>query len=149
MSRTIIHREIATIDHPLPNVWSLVSSFGAIKAWVPAIDGCTISGQSIGAIRTVSMLGSIFNERLEVLDHELHIVSYRILEPIGFPVFGMYGTISVKESGERKTEITWTCDAEKVEEEGVDVLKELMVKFIPSSISGLVVALQRPAVPLM
>ena len=149
MTRTLIHREEDTISLPVDNVWAVVSAFGAIKTWIPTIERCKVEGQGIGAVRTVEFGGTSMQEKLEQLDPQTHTISYRFVDPTGMPLEGGYGTISLKAVNDDTTSITWVADAEKVSDEGKQILTGMLSTFIQKSIRGLKDALLREAVPLM
>lgn len=142
MSRTVIHIEKAELDHPVEHVWSLVSSFGAIKAWMPAVKWCMTDGHNVGSVRTVCSLAGEAKEKLEVLDDESHTISYRVLDPIALPMTGSRGTWKLERcsgSGEDKerTNLTWIADAETVDPEGLATLQLLCEGFMKNCLSGL------------
>jgi uncharacterized protein YndB with AHSA1/START domain len=149
MTRTLIHREEDTINLPVDNVWAVVSAFGAIKTWMPTIERCRVEGEGIGAVRTVEFGGNSMQEKLEKLDSQNHTISYQFVEPTGMPLEGGYGTISLKAVNDGTTSITWVADAEKVNDEGKQLLAGMLSTFIQKSIVGLKGALLREAVPLM
>ncbi|CAM6004987.1 unnamed protein product [Sphagnum balticum] len=145
--RSIVHQETDVIQHPLENVWALVSSFGAIKAWMPFIDSCSIDGVGIGAIRTIQVSGDTMKERLEVVNPDTFTISYRLLEPTGLPISGGYGTIRLDSKGEKTTQITWVIDAEEIASASKQIVVEKFKPLILSSIDGLKEVLGRQAKP--
>jgi len=147
MARTLLHQEVDTIPSPIGQVWAILQGFGAIKGWMPTIDSCDVEGEGIGAIRTVLLGGQTFKERLEIYDPEKHTVSYRLLEAAGLPMEGGYGTVTLEPNGD-STKITWSADAEKVDEEGVQLIGGIFGPFIKSCIGGLKDVLARPGKPM-
>lgn len=137
MGRREIHVEERIIDAPLEQVWSLASSFGALKAWMPSIKWGTIEGDGVGAVRTLMTIAGVAKERLEILDQKNHVISYRILDPIALPAKGGYGTWKLESLGEEKTKVTWTADAEEVDDEGVAFIKPLYQGFMSDSLAAL------------
>ena len=148
MSRTLICKESDTIDSTVEEVWSILSAFGSIKAWMPTIDSCTTDGIQVGAIRTVYSGGNALKEQLQVWDPKTHTVSYRMLDPTGMPAKGAFGTVSLEAKGEKSTGITWVADAEEVDEESAKVMGGVFTPFIKKSIGGLKSTLAREAEPL-
>lgn len=142
MSRTVIHIETVIFDHPVEHVWSLASSFGAIKSWMPSIKWCTAEGQTVGSVRTLMSLAGIAKEKLEVLDNQAHVISYRILDPVALPMKGGFGTWKLESSGEDKTKVTWIADAEEIDAQGVATIKPIYEVFMKESIDGLKKALE-------
>lgn len=141
MGRKEIHVEGKIVDIPIEQVWSLASSFGSLKAWMPSIKWSTLEGDGVGAVRTLMSMAGVAKERLEILDQKNHVISYRILDPIPLPAKGGYGTWRLESLGEEKTKITWTADAEEVDDEGVAFIKPLYQGFMQDSLAGLEKAL--------
>ncbi|KAH4192987.1 hypothetical protein HBI25_208690 [Parastagonospora nodorum] len=72
---------VETIEQPVEVVWALVSAFGAIKAWIPAIATCIVlkdrpQPPSYGAVRLANASGSELEEILEIWDAKNHFISY-------------------------------------------------------------------------
>ena len=141
MARREIHIEEEIVNIPIEQVWSLASSFGAVKAWMPSIKWASIEGDGVGAVRTLMSMAGVAKERLEIFDHKNHVISYRILDPIPLPAKGGYGTWRLESLGEEKTKITWIADAEEVDDDGVAFIKPLYQGFMKESLAGLVKAL--------
>lgn len=143
MARRVINTESVTINLPVEQVWSLASSFGGIKAWMPSIKWLTIEGEGMGAVRTVMSLAGIAHEKLEVLDNKNHYISYRILDPIPLPVKGGFGSWKLESIGEEKekTKVTWVADAEEIDDEGVAFIKPIYAGFMKESLAGFCKAL--------
>ncbi len=144
-ARTVIHKEVATLNHHIEAVWGIISGFGGIKTWMPAIESCLLEGDGIGAVRTVSFKGTSIKERLEIYDPKTHIISYRLLDPTGFPMRGGFGTISLKAIGDGMTELTWISDAEEVDAEGIATIEPVLGPFMRENISTIQSHLDRPA----
>lgn len=137
----MIHEEKATWDLPLEAVWSLVSSFGAIQAWMPSITYCAVDGYGIGATRTVVGLAGEVKETLEVLDDKEHILSYRIQDPVPLPVKGGFGWWKLEKKGEKRTQVTWRAEAEDIKPEAVPVVLKIYEPFMKECLVGLEKAL--------
>ena len=73
-----------TIGAPIEAVWSVVSSFGWIKLWMPRLVSCHILEDkpqplAIGAVRRVALRGgATIDEHLEIWDPANHFISYRL-----------------------------------------------------------------------
>ncbi|KAJ3533407.1 hypothetical protein NM208_g8001 [Fusarium decemcellulare] len=143
MARTLVHQEVQSLHYEVQKVWSIVSKFGAIHTWAPSVSNCVVKGEGLGSVRTVTESGITFDERLEVLDPESHTISYRILDPTAFPMTGFHGTIHLEQNAGDETVLTWTADAESIDQQGLQVISPVMSAFIKKSISGLNETLQR------
>lgn len=141
MSRTLINDETTVFDHPIEHVWTLVSNFGAIKAWMPYIRWCQSDGTTIGSVRTILSFTGEVRERLEILDHDKHILSYRMLGSPGLPMQGMFGTWKMEESGSPQTLVTWIADAEEIDEKHIPLIKTLLHGTMIDAFNGLKKAL--------
>ncbi|XP_010262194.1 PREDICTED: abscisic acid receptor PYL2-like [Nelumbo nucifera] len=72
------------IDAPLGMVWPLVRSFDSPQRYKHFIKSCKMKGDGgVGSIREVSVISglpaSTSIERLEILDEEKHILSFRVV----------------------------------------------------------------------
>ncbi|EXJ63304.1 uncharacterized protein A1O5_11625 [Cladophialophora psammophila CBS 110553] len=141
MARTVIRIEEDILDHPVEQVWSLVSSFGAIQAWMRSIKWCTISGQGVGTVRTVMSMAGVQEEILEVLDNDAHCISYRIKDNPFLPMKGGFGNWKLESIGGGKTKVTWIADAEEINTDGVAAIAPIYEGFMKESIAGLKKAL--------
>ncbi|XP_022984458.1 abscisic acid receptor PYL8-like isoform X1 [Cucurbita maxima] len=75
---------IKHIKAPLPLVWSLVRRFDQPQKYKPFISWCVVQGNlEIGSIREVDVKSGLpattSTERLELLDDDKHILSFRIV----------------------------------------------------------------------
>lgn len=136
MGRTIVHQEKEDLNHDVEKVWRIVSDFSGVAAWIPTVSDCVVKGEGVGAVRTVTQAGTRFDEALEILNTDKHLISYRILDPTPFPMQGAFGTIQVEQKDAQQCRITWTADAESVDEQGMLVVQSAMKAFIKSSIGG-------------
>lgn len=141
MGRREIHTVQEIINVPIEQVWSLASSFGAIKAWMPSIKSVTIEGNGVGAVRTVGSMAGLVQEKLEVLDPSNHVISYRIVDPTPLPAKGGFGTWKLESIGENKTKVTWIADAEEIDDAGIAFIKPIYEGFMADSLAGFVKAL--------
>lgn len=141
MGRTVIRTEEDVFDLPVEHVWSLLASFGAIKAWMPSIKWCEISGHGIGSTRTVMSMAGVAEEKLEVLDDETHSISYHIKDIPALPIKGGYGSWKLESLAENKTKVTWHAEAEEISPEAVAQIAPMYEGFMKESIAGLKKAL--------
>lgn len=74
------------IQAPVETVWSFVRRFGEPQVYKRLIQGCDIieGDGGVGSVRELHMVSSIpatsSKERLEILNEEEHIISFRVLE---------------------------------------------------------------------
>jgi hypothetical protein len=99
------------LDHPLAAVWAWVGDFGGVDAWIDGVTECRVTGEGIGAVRTVTRNGSRVRERLDHLDPEAHEIAYRILDPHPLPAGDVHGLIALVPQGEAGTRIVWRSEA--------------------------------------
>ncbi|KAH6973513.1 hypothetical protein BKA56DRAFT_690644 [Ilyonectria sp. MPI-CAGE-AT-0026] len=143
MARTLVHQEVKTLNHGVDKVWFIISDFSGVTTWAPTVSECTVEGEGLGAVRTLSESGVSFQEKLEVLDQTSHTISYRIVDPTPFPMTGFYGTLHLEPEASGKTILTWTAEAESIDDEGLKVVAPVMNGFINTSIAGLCAALDK------
>lgn len=142
MARTVIHTETDTFDHPIDHVWSLLTSFGAIQAWMPSIKWCTINGRGIGSTRTQMSMVGVTQEVLDVLDDANYAYGYHIVDVPGLPVKGGYGRWKLSSLEENKTKVSWYAEAEEVTAEAISQTEPMYEAFMKESLAGLKRALQ-------
>jgi len=92
-------------------VWELLRDFGGIQRFSTGIESCTVEGEGVGAVRTITMPGGVaIQERLEAFDDAARSLSYAIVAgPI--PVENYLATIHVSEDGDGCA-IAWESDFE-------------------------------------
>lgn len=108
-----------TIARPVAEVWSLHSSFGAIKAWMPGIDYCYVKedgpqSPAYGATREMGLGPLVVYETLEIWDVKEHILSLRVHDVEGWPVKGIRGSHKLNVISKNETEFIWRADAAEV-----------------------------------
>ena len=58
-----------TIHVPADAIWQVISDFGAACQYITMVVNCTVEGEGVGALRTLTSAdGSVIVERLETLD---------------------------------------------------------------------------------
>ncbi|KAM5366786.1 hypothetical protein ACJZ2D_010326 [Fusarium nematophilum] len=143
MARALIHKEVQSLSYDIKKIWSIISNFGAANTWASSVSQCVVKGEGPGSVRTVTVSGNTFDERLEVLDPESHTISYRMLDPTPFPMTGFYGTMQLEQGATGGTLLTWTADAESIDQQGLEVFSRVMSAFMKRSISSLEEALRK------
>ncbi|XP_057477361.1 abscisic acid receptor PYL2-like [Actinidia eriantha] len=84
MSNTCTSLITQRIDAPIEAVWPLVRQFDTPQRYKHFIKSCIMSGDGgVGSIREVTVVSglpaSTSTERLEILDDERHILSFRVV----------------------------------------------------------------------
>ena len=103
-------RVSVVLDHPIDQVWAVAGRFGGLEAWADGVSACSVEGDGVGAVRTVTR-GRVVREQLETLDPGLHEISYRILAPHALPAEDVIGAIALTALSPEKTEIVWRSAA--------------------------------------
>lgn len=92
-------------------VWEIFRDFGGAKRITPQIERCTLEGEGVGAVRTITMPGGIqIQERLEALDDAGRTLRYAIVSGPA-PFRDYLATVRVNEDGDGCT-IDWSSDFE-------------------------------------
>jgi ligand-binding SRPBCC domain-containing protein len=81
-------------------VWDLFRDFGGVQRYSPQIEGCSLEGEGIGAVRTLTMPGGLeLQERLEAFDDAARCLQYSIISgPLPFEDY--LSTVEVREDGD-------------------------------------------------
>lgn len=104
-----------TINTSANKVWELVSDFGGLDNFVEAVTKCSIDGQGVGAVRTLTLQdGGVVKEKLESRNDEKRVLKYSIVES-PMPIKNYKGRMEVNRLSETTSEFTWssTFDAEE------------------------------------
>ncbi|HEX2485339.1 MAG TPA: SRPBCC family protein [Myxococcota bacterium] len=89
-------------------VWDLVRDFGGLQRWAAGIESVTLSGEGVGAVRTLGMPGGlVLQERLEGIDERARTLSYAIVGTHPLPFDGYLATIRLAEDGDG-TQVEWS-----------------------------------------
>jgi uncharacterized protein YndB with AHSA1/START domain len=99
------------IDHPIAEVWAVAGEFGGVETWIDGVTACTVEGEGIGAVRTVTRNGNSVREQLDRHDSDAHEISYLILDPHPMPAANVRGTITLAAAEEGRTRILWRSHA--------------------------------------
>ncbi|KAF5642272.1 bet V I allergen [Fusarium tjaetaba] len=144
MSRALIYTLKRELDHDIEEVWSIISKFDQVAAWSPVVAQCTTKGEGIGSVRyAVTDSGVEFNEKLEILDHESHIISYSFEEPVPLQVTGLSGTQHLEAIEPGKTRLTWIAEADSLDEEVKAEFTQLTQDLVKASVAGLAEVLEK------
>jgi carbon monoxide dehydrogenase subunit G len=96
-SVTVADRIAASTDR----VWALVRDFGGLQRWAAGIESVSVSGEGVGAVRTLSMAGGLtLQERLEAIDERTRTLSYAIVGSHPLPFDDYLATIRLAEDGD-------------------------------------------------
>jgi hypothetical protein len=120
----IVAKVVDTVAAPIGEVWSIISGFGGIKLWMPAVESCSLEGYGVGAVRLVKVNQGFVSERLEEVDPTQHRVVYRVLEPSPLPMKDAVGSIQLTALGPKSTRLEWVARAASL-----DVPKEQIEAF--------------------
>jgi hypothetical protein len=124
------------VDHPLDRVWAVVGAFGGLEKWADGVTACTVEGEGIGAVRTVTRNGATVRERLDGFDPGAHELTYLILPPHPLPGEDVRGTVSLSAVAADRTEIRWRSQARDLRVPP-DALGARIEQFYAASIEGL------------
>jgi len=94
---------------PAEKVWSLFRDFGGISKWAGAmVKSCTVEGEGIGAVRTLSLAqGNPIRERLVQFDDADRSFSYAIIGTSDLPVDDYVGSVKIRAEGVSRATIDW------------------------------------------
>lgn len=97
-----------TIHAPVDAIWQVISNFGAGNQHLPGVVACTVTGDGIGALRTLTSAdGSTIVERLAALDATALRLSYALLTDT--PFADCLTTLALRDRGPYLTELTWAA----------------------------------------
>ena len=108
--RTEYARVTVMLNHPIDKVWAVAGRFDGLEAWVDGVSACSVTGEGVGAVRTITR-GGIVREQLETLDPGRHEISYRVLAPHSLPADDVRGEITLRALGPAMTAFVWRSDA--------------------------------------
>jgi hypothetical protein len=100
-STIVIHASADTI-------WQVISDFGAACQYLVMVVNCTVEGEGVGALRTLTSAdGTTIVERLETLDEAAHQLSYALLTDT--PFRNCLTTMAVRDLGRNQAELAWSA----------------------------------------
>lgn len=93
---------------PANDIWAVVSDFGSIGRYIPAVAECQVQGDGIGARRTLSLQGGgQVIERLAGLEPAARVLIYEIVESV-LPVSNYRSTMKIVPAGDNACELHWS-----------------------------------------
>jgi hypothetical protein len=104
---------VASIDASADRVWELFRDFGGIGRFAAGIEGCSVDGEGVGAVRTLSMRGGLqLQERLEAFDDAGRSLSYAIVGEHPLPLDDYLSTVRVVEESDERCSVEWSSTFE-------------------------------------
>jgi mxaD protein len=104
-----------SFEAPADVVWSYFRDFGGLSKWAGAmIKSCTLEGEGVGAVRTLTLAqGNPLRERLVQFDEADKSFSYAIIGSRDLPLEEYVGSVKLRANGAKGTTIDWigTFDA--------------------------------------
>ena len=95
-----------TIHAPTDAVWQVISDFGAAGQYLAGVVDCTVEGEGVGALRTLTSAdANAIVERLETLDAASQRLSYALLTDT--PFGDCLTTMAVRDLGLNQAELVW------------------------------------------
>jgi hypothetical protein len=134
-ARTVYASVRAVLDYPIDAVWAVAGRFDGLEAWADGVSACSVEGEGVGSVRTVSR-GGIVREQLQSCDPGRHQIRYKILAPHALPADEVCGEITLRAIGPEATEIVWRSDAARFHAPP-EALGERIEAFYRASIRGL------------
>ncbi len=99
---------VEAVNASADQVWELFRDFGGITRFSQGIDSCTVEGEGLGAVRTITMGGGLkLQERLEAFDDSGRTLSYAIIGDHPLPFDNYLSTIKVVAQGDACT-VEWS-----------------------------------------
>ncbi len=96
-----------SIAAPAGEVWKILSDFGGIKVGGP-IEAFEVTGEGVGAVRTITMSGSKVIEKLNVHDANEMTFAYSIInEDSPLPVSNYSATVKISADGDNACRVDW------------------------------------------
>jgi hypothetical protein len=97
-----------TIHASADDIWEVISDFGAACRYLAMVNDCSVAGQGIGALRTLTSAdGSAVVERLEAVDVAARRLSYALLTDT--PFGDCVTTMAVRDLGPHQAELAWSA----------------------------------------
>ncbi len=99
---------VETVNASADQVWELFRDFGGITRFSQGIDSCTVEGEGLGAVRTITMGGGLkLQERLEAFDDSGRTLSDAIIGDHPLPFDNYLSTVKVVDQGDACT-VEWS-----------------------------------------
>ena len=97
-----------TIHASADDLWQVISDFGAAGQYLIGIVTCTVEGEGVGALRTLTSAdGSSIVERLETQDEAAHQLSYALLTDT--PFRNCLTTMTIHDLAPNQVELEWSA----------------------------------------
>ena len=92
---------VESVNASADAVWGLFRDFGGITRFSAGIDDCTVDGEGVGAVRTLTMGGGLkLQEQLEAFDYAGRSLTYSIIGNHPLPFDNYLSTVKVVEQGD-------------------------------------------------
>ena len=105
------------------DVWRVISDFAGIEP-TELIASCSVSGEGVGAVRTIALNGGgEIVERLESCDADTQTFSYAIINECPLPVKNYVSTVKVSAAGAGAATVDWSSTFDAVGAPEADVIK--------------------------
>jgi hypothetical protein len=116
--------------------WAAISGIGGLERWFPIIAACTVSGEGVGALRTLTLEdGAQMIDVIEEIDHQHKRLRYKRIQ-LPFPVSSYVGTVDIRASAQLAAEIMWCVEMQP--EEGCPAdLADFIYTAISDGIQGM------------
>lgn len=115
-----------TVAASAADVWRIISDFGGVET-NEMIAGCTVDGEGVGAVRTITLNGGgEIIESLESHDNSAQVFSYAIIKDCPLPVKNYLSTVKVSDDGNGGATVDWSSTFEAAgepEDTVVDLIK--------------------------
>ena len=99
------------INRPADAIWRVISDFGAICQYLTRVVHCTVEGDGVGALRTLTSVDdSTIVECLEALDKNARTLSYTLLTDT--PFRNCLTIMTVHIIGPNQAELEWSATFE-------------------------------------
>jgi hypothetical protein len=97
-----------TINSSADAIWQVISDFGAAGRYLSSVINCTVEGEGVGSLRTLTSAdGSTIVERLETWDEAAHQLSYSLLTDT--PFRNCLTTMALHELAPNQVELEWSA----------------------------------------
>ncbi len=127
---------VKSISAPAYQVCASIRRFSGIENYLPMIAKSEVEGSGVGAKRICTTGdGAQLVERLEALDDTKSSLSYSIAEA-PMPMDGYYSTMTVRDLGGGKCEVSWSSTFESPDG-AADEMKKMMEGNYAAGIDGL------------
>jgi uncharacterized protein YndB with AHSA1/START domain len=140
MDETVVVRR--TMQASPEHVWAAVRAVGGLDRWFPVIETCTVTGEGVGAVRVLGLVGGgELHDRIDEVDDAARRLRYvRTVHP--FPTRRYVGTVEVAAAPYGRTELTWSLDLD-VEPADRDELLAFLSGAIGEGVAGLAGEMER------